>query len=78
MEKPNFKVGPATNSENKQTKRKEVAAVWTKYTQQGEAYFRIKVVNENGDDIWLNAFKNRYKKEEEVNKPDYIAFEKSE
>jgi len=74
IQKPSFKPGEANN----RPKRKEVAAVWTKTTKTGETYLSIKVITPNGDDVWLNAFKNLHKKPEETNKPDYIAFERKE
>lgn len=77
--KPSFKPGAqSTTADGKRPKRKEVAAVWTKATKDGEPYLSIKVITANGDDLWLNAFKNKHKKPEETNKPDYIAFERTE
>lgn len=75
-QKPSFKPGKSA-VDGKRPKRKEVAAVWTKTTKDGEPYLSIKLITENGDDVWLNAFKNKHKKPEEINKPDYIAFEKT-
>lgn len=79
-EKPKFKAGPPPAEDASGTpvkrKRKEAAAIWYKQTKDGETYLSIKIINENGTDIWLNAFTNRHKKPTEPQKPDYIAFER--
>lgn len=82
-EKPTFKTGPqpaeaSSDDKPKRPKRKELAVVWEKETKDGEKYLNIKVIGQNGDDVWLKAFKNRMKKDGETTKPDFVAFERPE
>ena len=85
FKKPNFKANPGIESiisENKnvpkRSPRKEVAVVWEKTQESGEKYLRIKITLPDGKEMWFNAFKNRFKKTEELHKPEYIAFENKE
>jgi uncharacterized protein (DUF736 family) len=72
--KPNFR---ANNSEVpvKKPQRKELAVVWEKETTTGEKYLNIKVNLPDGKEMWLKAFKNKLKKEGDITRPEYVAWE---
>lgn len=87
-QKPRFKAnGPEPskqpNSAGYETKanqpakvrRKETGAVWIKETTEGETYLNIKVTLPDGKEMWLKAFKNKFKKPDETHKPEYVAYE---
>jgi len=57
-------------------KRKEIGALWERISKKNETYFKVKLVVD-GKEIWVNAFKNRQKKEGS-SQPDYVIFEEQE
>jgi len=80
INKPKFKANPPINEselpkteEVKKVKKKEIGAVWEKETSNGEKYLKIKVIID-GKDIWLSAFKNNFK-EDNDNRPNFVAWE---
>jgi hypothetical protein len=81
-DKPNFQANKADKSVSEPAKdpvkrppRKESAAVWEKITVEGEKYLSIKITLLDGKELWVKAFKNRYKSENTA-KPDYLAYYK--
>lgn len=70
--------GNKTEAQDKRAKRKEIAVVWEKQTQQGETYLNIKVTLPDGKEMWMKAFKNKFKKAGEDHKPEYVAFQDRE
>jgi uncharacterized protein (DUF736 family) len=79
-EKPKFKVNGTEGAEAAPSKTgqwKEVAAVWEKVGSDGSKYLSIKLTNKDGSTTSIRAFKNRFK-EQNPNKPDYVAREQLE
>lgn len=81
IDKPNFKANSseptANNTAPKKLNRKEVAAVWYKESAAAGKYLNIKIVLPDGKDLWLKAFKNKFKVEGDT-KPEYVAWAKEE
>lgn len=80
-DKPNFKANkpkPEGNEPVKRPPRKELAVIWEKQTVEGEKYLNVKVIMIDGKEMWLKAFRNKLKKEGDLTRPDYIAYEKVE
>jgi hypothetical protein len=75
--RPNGPEPKATDKKEapKRPMRKEIAVVWEKETTDGEKYLNIKVTLPDGKEMWLKAFKNKFKKAGENHKPEYVAFE---
>lgn len=79
--KPRFRPNGPESKETKKTEapkrtpRKEVGVVWEKETTDGEKYLSIKVTLPDGKEMWMKAFKNKFKKAGENHKPEYVAFE---
>jgi hypothetical protein len=53
------------------TLRTKVGAIWENKSFKGETWFRIKLTD-NGQDIWLKAFNNGYKKS--ASEPSFIIY----
>lgn len=85
-DKPNFRRNTAKPEETKASSspksepakrpnRKEIGVVWEKETVDGEKWLSIKVTLPDGREMWMKAFKNKFKKAGENHKPEYVAFE---